>query len=72
MGRLLQLLLLVALALVVWRLVRKALAPPPSGDGEPPRFEPTGRCAASGTHVPRAELDAAGRCPRCRAAKGPS
>jgi hypothetical protein len=70
MGRLLQLLLLVALALIVWRLVRKALAPP--RDGEPPRFEPTGRCAACGTHVPRGELDAAAHCPRCRGAKGPS
>lgn len=66
MGRLLQLLLLIALAWVAWRLVRKALAPPPTGDGAPPQFEPTARCAKCGTHVPRTELDAAGTCSRCR------
>jgi len=68
MGRLIQLLLLVALAFIVWRLIRNALAPPPGpGGGEaPPRFEPTARCDRCGTHVPRAELDAAGLCARCR------
>ena len=68
MGRLLQLLLLVVLALIAWRFVRRMLAPPASGSEPPARFEPTGRCASCGTHVPRAELDAAGRCPRCRTA----
>lgn len=74
MGRLLQLLLLAALVWIVWRLVRKALAPPradgpagPDGPGEQQTFEPTARCARCGTHVPRAQLDAAGACPRCRA-----
>jgi hypothetical protein len=67
MGRLLQLLLLIALAYVAWRLVRKALAPPAApGDAAPPQFEPTARCTKCGTHVPRAELDAAGTCSRCR------
>jgi len=66
MGRLVQLLLLIALAVIVWRLVRRALAPPPAPSGEAPRFEPMARCARCGTHVPRAELDAAGVCARCR------
>jgi hypothetical protein len=72
MGRLLQLLLLAALVWIVWRLVRKALAPPraggsgePGAAAEPPQFEPTARCARCGTHVPRAQLDAAGVCRRC-------
>jgi len=67
MGRLVQLLLLIALAVIAWRLLRRALAPP----APPPRedaaaFEPTARCARCGTHVPRAQLDAAGACARCR------
>lgn len=72
MGRLLQLLLLIALAYVAWRLLRRALQPPRGpGAGEgPPRFEPTARCARCGTHVPREQLDAAGACARCRAAPG--
>ena len=71
MGRLFQILILIGLAAIVWRLVRKALAPPPSSapPGEPPAFEPTARCVACGTHVPRTELNAAGVCPRCRSAK---
>lgn len=69
MVRLLQLLLLIALAVIAWRLVRKALAPPPDG-GAQPKFEPTARCARCGTHVPREQLDAAGACARCRAAPG--
>jgi hypothetical protein len=68
MIRLLQLLLLVALGLIVWRLLRRALAPPPADAA--PRFEPTARCARCGTHVPRDQLDAAGTCARCRAAPG--
>jgi len=67
MIRLLQLLLLVALAVIAWRLLRKALAPPPAaGVGENREFEPTARCARCDTHVPRGELDAAGLCARCR------
>ena len=66
MGRLLLLLLLVALAYIAWRVVRNALAPPASA-AEPPKFEPTGRCVKCGTHVPRDQLDAAGHCARCRA-----
>lgn len=68
MGRLLQLLLLAALAWVLWRLVRKALAPRPGADaGAPPaRFEPTARCPQCGTHVPREQLGTEGLCPRCR------
>lgn len=65
MGRLVQLLLLIALVAIAWRLVRRALAPP--RDDMSPPFEPTARCARCGTHVPRAELDAAGACARCRA-----
>jgi hypothetical protein len=56
-------LLLLALAYVAWRLLQRALAAP--REAEPPRFEPTARCARCGTHVPRAQLDAAGLCTRC-------
>jgi hypothetical protein len=71
MGFLFRLLLLIGLAAVVWRLVRNALAPPPasgaaSGARDAQGFEATGRCAKCGTHVPRAQLDAAGICQRCR------
>jgi hypothetical protein len=66
MGRLVQLLLLIALAVIVWRLVRRALAKP-APPGEAPRFEPMARCNRCGTHVPSAQLDAAGACARCRA-----
>jgi uncharacterized protein len=67
MGRLVQLLLLIALAVIVWRLVRRALArPAPPGEAAP-RFEPMARCNRCGTHVPSAQLDAAGACARCRA-----
>ena len=67
MGRLLLLLLLIALAFVVWRVLRNALAPPAAPADAAPRFEPTGRCEKCGTHVPRDQLDAAGHCARCRA-----
>ncbi len=69
MGRLLLLLLLLAvLAAIVWRVLR-ALAPPPR-EPPAPRFEPTARCARCGTHVPAAQLDAAGLCTHCRTAPG--
>lgn len=67
MGRLVQLLLLIALAVIVWRLVRRALAGPPARAEPPSPYEPMARCARCGTHVPRAQLDAAGACARCRA-----
>ena len=69
MVRILQLLLLLALAYIAWRLLKRALAPPrePGPGAGPPRFEPTARCARCGTHVPAAELEA-GACARCRAA----
>jgi hypothetical protein len=63
MGRLLFFLLLLALAYFAWRVLRRAVPPPDA----PPSFEPTARCAKCGTHVPRADVDAAGLCPRCRA-----
>ena len=62
MIRILQILLLLALAWLLWRVVKNLLAPraPP-----PPEFQPVARCASCGTHVPREQLDAAERCPRC-------
>jgi hypothetical protein len=69
MMRVLQVILLLALAWVVWRLVRRALAPPPNRT-EPPEFEPTARCAQCGTHVPRTQLDAHGVCRHCRNDRG--
>jgi hypothetical protein len=72
MGRLIQLLMLIVLALVVWRLLRKLLGPrelpPPASPPAPgtPGYAPTARCGQCGTHVPREQLDAAGLCPRCR------
>jgi peptidoglycan/LPS O-acetylase OafA/YrhL len=66
MMRLLQILLLLALAWVVWRLIRNRLAPPAERDQtRPPEFEPMARCAACGVHVPKIQLDTSGRCPRC-------
>jgi len=67
MGRFLLLLLLIALAVIAWRVLRQALGPPAAPSGEAPKFEPTARCAKCGTHVPRDQLDAAGLCARCRA-----
>ncbi|MGQ0585945.1 MAG: hypothetical protein ACT4PK_01920 [Gammaproteobacteria bacterium] len=64
MSRLLLLLLLVALAVIAWRVLRGARTPPA---GDAPKFEPTARCANCGTHVPRDQLDDGGACPRCRA-----
>ena len=68
MGRLIELLLVIVLALTIWRLARDLLAPRGGGrDPGPGRtFEATGRCAQCGTHVPRGHLDASGRCPQCR------
>ncbi|MBI3171555.1 MAG: hypothetical protein HYZ32_03060 [Hydrocarboniphaga effusa] len=66
MIRILQILLLLALAWTIWRVVKNWLAPRPDSRATP-EFEPTARCAQCGTHVPRAQLDAAGRCPRCAA-----
>jgi hypothetical protein len=68
MGRIFQLLILAALIWLVWRVVRNALAgraAPGPATGEAPKFEPTARCAQCNTHVPRDQLDAAGRCQRC-------
>jgi hypothetical protein len=69
MARLLQLLLLIALAYIAWRLLRRALAPPREPESGRPRFEPTARCGRCGTHVPAAEL-ADGLCARCRTPTG--
>ena len=71
MGRLFQILILIGLAAIVWRLVRNALTPaPPAGPapGDAQAFEPTAKCAACGTFVPKAQLNSAGVCPRCRSA----
>ncbi|MES0873015.1 hypothetical protein [Sinimarinibacterium thermocellulolyticum] len=61
----LRILLLVAAAWLVWRIVRQIRAqlrqqPPVSNE-----FEPMARCAACGTHLPARSLDATGRCGRC-------
>lgn len=65
MIRLLQIVLLIVIGVLVWRALRQWLVPPPAAGGTP-RFEPTGRCAKCGTHVPSQELDNQARCPRCR------
>lgn len=62
MIRILQILLLLALAWLLWRVVKNLLAPRAPA---PPEFQPVARCASCGTHVPREQLDAAERCPRC-------
>lgn len=67
MGRFVQLLLLIVLAYIAWRLLRRALAPPQKSGEPQQRFEPTVRCTRCGTHVPAAEIDA-GVCARCRTA----
>jgi hypothetical protein len=65
MGALIRLLILIALVLIVWRLARNLFAPSRSPGDVPDAFEPTTRCAQCGTHVPREQLDASGKCPRC-------
>lgn len=70
MGRLLQLILFVALVVIAVRAVRRMLAPPPREPPvAPPSFEATGRCARCDTFVPRRELDNAGLCFDCRTRK---
>lgn len=69
MGRLIELLIVVALALVVWRLLRGGPTPRRrEGDVPPPAqaFEPTVRCAQCGTHVPPSQVNAAGVCAKCQ------
>lgn len=74
MVRLLQLLLVVVLAFIAWRLLRQWAARwllPPETPREPSNdasFEPTARCKRCGTHVPRSELDDTQTCARCRQA----
>jgi hypothetical protein len=68
---LIRLLILVVLVLLVWKLARdlfgaRRRAGSVAAAGSAPEFEPTARCAACGTHVPRTQLDAAGKCPQCR------
>jgi hypothetical protein len=65
MVRLLQILLLIALALWIARTVREMLAPPRRPDPAPPAFEPMARCARCAVHVPAVRLDARGLCPDC-------
>lgn len=65
MIRLLQFLLLLILAALVWRMVKRWLAPP-ADPGATPRVVHTGRCSRCGTHVPAGELDGNGTCARCR------
>lgn len=68
MGRLIELLIVVVLALIVWRLLRDGLAARPRDpEGAPPPqpFEPTARCTQCGTHVPRSQVNAAGVCRQC-------
>lgn len=62
----LRLLLLVAAAWLVWRIVRQVRAqlqqrrPPPTD-----AFEPMARCAQCGTFLPANALSASGKCGRC-------
>jgi len=67
MVRLLQFLLLVALALWIARTVRELLAPPRPTEPSPPAFEPMARCARCAVHVPADRLDRAGLCAQCAA-----
>lgn len=73
MGRLLQLLLFIALVVIAVRAIRRMLAPPPAGGpaAAPPSFEATGRCSKCGTFVPRRELDNASLCFDCRTRQAP-
>lgn len=64
MIRILQILLLLALAWLIWRVVRNLLAARLDSRATP-EFEPAARCIKCDTHVPRTQLDAAGLCARC-------
>lgn len=76
MIRILQILLLLALIWIAWRMLRAFLSSRGGADRrdadrrETPRFEPIARCGKCGTHVPREQLDPAGVCQRC-AQRGP-
>ena len=65
MVRLLQFLLLVALALWIARTLREMLAPPRPPPQSPHGFEPMARCARCSVHVPAERLDRAGLCAQC-------
>lgn len=64
---LLRLLLLIALALIAWRVLARALLPtapaPPRGGAD---YLPLTRCKVCGAHIPQPENGAAPVCERCR------
>lgn len=62
----LRLLIIVAAAWLVWRIVKQVRSQlprqnPPPGD----LYEPMARCAKCGTHLPAKALNSAGLCGRC-------
>ncbi|MFP5306634.1 MAG: PP0621 family protein [Gammaproteobacteria bacterium] len=62
----LRLLLLLAAAWLIWRIVRQVRAQlarqsPPPADA----YEPMSQCAKCGTHLPARSLNSAGVCGRC-------
>lgn len=66
MVRILQVVLILAILWIAWRMLRAWLSPRSGAERrEKPRFEATARCVRCGTFVPREQLDAAGRCTRC-------
>ena len=61
----LRLLLLVAAAWLIWRIVRRGRAQLEQRRKPADEFEPMARCAQCGTFLPARSLDAAGKCGRC-------
>lgn len=64
-----RILLLLALAFVLWRLfvgVRAKLAPPPPPQAPGEAFEPMAPCQRCGTYLPARSLSSEGLCGRCK------
>ena len=61
-----RLILLLAAAWVLWRLLRGVRIHVVRGQQpSAPTFEPMARCTRCGVHQPKASLSAAGLCGRC-------
>lgn len=62
-----RLLLLGAVAYLVWRMLNPPQRRPGPGQrpAAPPDYEPMARCKQCGTHLPVASLSPSGRCGRC-------
>lgn len=61
----LRLLLLVAAAWLIWRIVRQVRGQLQQRQRPTEVFEPMARCSQCGTYLPARSLNASGKCGRC-------